>query len=60
MSWLAKIYPDAPCPILQMYGSSKVKLDFIFMLATTKPMETVDKWWQVRMMALYETGNWRN
>lgn len=54
MSWLTKIYPNEPAPTMRLRGTTKSVLGFIFMLATTEPME--EDWWQVKIMIL----NYRN
>jgi len=56
MSWLDKIFPHKPAPIMRMRGAVKPVLEFVSMLATTEPMETDPDWWQVRVIAL----SWRN
>ncbi len=60
LSWLAKLYPDIPCPPIRAHGNANAVLSFICMLGSTEPMETDDEWWQVRMIALFEAQSWRN
>jgi hypothetical protein len=49
-SKLDKIYPNEPCPPILLQGKSKPVLEFIFMLATTEPMEADEDWWQVYLL----------
>lgn len=53
MSWLDKIHPSDPAPVIKMKGKSKPVLEFIRMLATTEPIETDETWWQVRLLIMY-------
>ncbi len=60
MSWLNKLYPHEPMPIFHTQGNLQARLNFVLMLGYTKPAVTDPLWWEVRVMILFDTNNWRN
>ena len=52
MSYLDKLVPNQPIPVMRFKGKSKCVLDFINTLATTWPVETDKDWWSVKLRML--------